>query len=129
MISNKNLKGGSNSPSVIKKLFTLKNKRKNTLAYKIKPLTMKCPVCVKLGMKSTLQGGPGTVTAMYCPPYYDEDGNYHNHDNNTTTSGFKCSNGHSFVTEGHGACPSSPKHGDFQKTETIIVTEPKDFKL
>jgi len=90
---------------------------------------MKCPVCVKLGVKSTLQGGAGTTTLMYCPPYYDEDGNYHNHDSNTTTSGWTCSNGHRFVTEGHGACPSSPEHCDFQKTEKISVIEPKDFVL
>ena len=47
---------------------------------------MKCSECITEGKKSQVNPGWSTVTAMYCAPYYDEDGKYHNHDRNTTTT-------------------------------------------
>lgn len=56
---------------------------------------MKCPECVKEGKRSTVSGaGWGYTTAMYCPPYYDEDGRLHTHDRNFSTTKMGCSNGH-----------------------------------
>lgn len=55
---------------------------------------MKCPECVKEGKKSRVTPSGGPVTAMYCAPYYDEDGAYHHHDRNLSTTNYSCSNGH-----------------------------------
>jgi len=55
---------------------------------------MKCPECVKLGAKSLVYPGICSSTLMYCPPYYDEEGNLHIHDGNITTCQYSCSNGH-----------------------------------
>jgi hypothetical protein len=63
-----------------------------------------CPVCKKKGLKSKVYGGTGSVTLMYCAPFYDEDGNYHSHDGNTSTSEWKCSQGHAWTTRESGSC-------------------------
>ena len=86
---------------------------------------MKCPVCVKLGLKSTLTEGAGMSTMMYSAPYYDEDGNYHNHDPNTHTHTLACSNGHKMtVSHKSGCIPCGT-----EPTERITVNEPEDFEL
>ena len=91
---------------------------------------MKCPICVKLELKSTLHGGDyGMSTLVNYFPYHDEDGNYHNHDRNTTTYDYNCSQGHEFRISGHGSCPSYPEHCDFEKTEEIRVFKPENFEL
>lgn len=58
---------------------------------------MKCPVCVSEGRRSTVQVGISTATLMSGSTYYDEDGRYHNHDPNYTTTGYSCSNGHEWT--------------------------------
>lgn len=65
---------------------------------------MKCPECVKEGLKSTVHSHGGMTTLLYCAPYYDEEGNYHDHDWNTTTNSYECSNGHKFSTKHSGSC-------------------------
>lgn len=55
---------------------------------------MKCPECAGQGVKSKVYPGMSTVTAMYYPPFYDEDGVYHHHDSNRTTTRYSCSEGH-----------------------------------
>jgi hypothetical protein len=66
---------------------------------------MICPVCEKLGKKSTVYpDGWRSQTLLYCQPFYDEAGEYHHHDRNTTTSGYRCSNGHQWKTEERGSC-------------------------
>jgi hypothetical protein len=67
---------------------------------------MKCEECVEAGEKSRVTGGGGSRTLMGHSPYYDEDGIYHNHDPNTMTSSYSCSNGHRWVTKGKGRCPA-----------------------
>jgi hypothetical protein len=67
---------------------------------------MKCSECVEAGEKSTVRGGMGSVTCMYCPPWYDEEGVYHKHDRNTRTSRYRCSKGHSWVEKkSKSPCP------------------------
>ena len=44
------------------------------------------------------------VTAMASAPFYDEKGEYHNHDLNTQTTGYSCSNGHRFVIAARATC-------------------------
>lgn len=65
---------------------------------------MKCPVCVKEGRTSEVYPKGGFTTAMYCQPFYDEEGKYHNHDANITTHGLSCSNNHSWTERTSGSC-------------------------
>ena len=63
-----------------------------------------CPACQKEGKKSTVTPGVCMKTAMYCPPFWDEDGKLHNHDCNTTTTQMRCSNGHHWEVKSKGSC-------------------------
>ena len=65
---------------------------------------MICSQCKKEGKKSKVYPGVGMVTAMYCPPFYDEDGRFHNHDGNITTQEYACSNGHKWAAEVSSSC-------------------------
>jgi len=65
---------------------------------------MICKQCQTDGEKSTIQVGVGTTTLLYCAPYFDEDGKYHNHDSNISTSNYTCSNGHKFSKSTSGSC-------------------------
>lgn len=67
-------------------------------------MTMFCKECKKLGLKSKVYPGLSSVTLLYCPPFYDEEGNYHDHDSNTTTTEYSCSNGHKWTEETTGSC-------------------------
>lgn len=55
---------------------------------------MKCPECVKNNQKSIMSVGTSMTTLMYSAPFYDEEGRYHSHNPNTTTTEYSCSNGH-----------------------------------
>lgn len=65
---------------------------------------MICERCKEQGLKSRIYGGVGYTTAMYCQPYYDEDGKYHHHDMNSSSSHYNCSNGHSFTVSHEKSC-------------------------
>lgn len=65
---------------------------------------MLCPECVKEGQKSCVYPGTGMTTLLYCPPFYDEEGNPHCHDSNTTTTSYTCSRGHSWSESTSGKC-------------------------
>jgi hypothetical protein len=65
---------------------------------------MICEVCQKEGRKSTIQVGGSSKTCVHCPPFYDEEGAYHCHDRNTTTTDYCCSNGHAWVKQSTGSC-------------------------
>lgn len=58
---------------------------------------MKCPTCVQTGLKSSVQEeDSGVMTAMYCPSFFDEDGEEHWHNSNTMTMTYRCTQGHTF---------------------------------
>ena len=65
---------------------------------------MICPECQKLGLKSKAYPGWTTCTAMYCQPFYDEEGELHHHDMNTTSTQYSCSNGHNWAENIKGTC-------------------------
>ena len=65
---------------------------------------MLCPECQKQGLKSKVYPGVGSRTLQWCPPFYDEEGNYHNHDSNTTSTEYSCSRGHAWVERTTGSC-------------------------
>lgn len=60
---------------------------------------MKCEECIKKGRISKVYIGMSSVTAVYCQPYYDENGVYKCDDCNTTTTEYTCSNGHRFIVK------------------------------
>jgi len=57
-----------------------------------------------MGEKSIVQTGQGSITLAYCPPFYDEYGNYHDHDSNIRTQTYQCSNGHTWTEKTTGSC-------------------------
>lgn len=65
---------------------------------------MKCMECQELGLKSKVYSQGSSSTLMGYTPYYDEDGKYHDHDANTVTEGFKCSNNHFFSKKAQKKC-------------------------
>ena len=66
---------------------------------------MKCPECVKQDLKSKVNVPSYCIrTAMCVDQYYDEDGKYHSHDMNTTSSQYTCSNGHAWTKISKGSC-------------------------
>ena len=65
---------------------------------------MICPKCKEQGRKSTIRVGVSMSTAMYCTPFYDEEGKYHHHDSNTTETSYTCSNGHEWTERTSGSC-------------------------
>lgn len=68
---------------------------------------MKCQKCVEAGLESTIRvpsGGFSTLVAF--ESFYDKDGVYHRHDDNTHTSEWSCSNGHRWQHSRAGFCPA-----------------------
>ena len=65
---------------------------------------MVCLECRKLGITSRVYPGIGSQTLVYYPPFYDEQGRYHDHDRNTTITDYTCSNGHAWMTHTSGSC-------------------------
>jgi hypothetical protein len=67
---------------------------------------MKCPECQAEGERSTVHAGAGFSTCMGYDRFWDEDGAYHSHDPNITTTSYRCSRGHSWPEEQFGRCPA-----------------------
>jgi len=65
---------------------------------------MICPECKAQGLESRVYVGISSTTLMYCQPFYDEKGEYHHHDFNTTTTPYSCSNGHEWSERYKGKC-------------------------
>ena len=57
----------------------------------------RCSICVREGQRSTVMstGCQSTLAAVYA--YYDEKGQYHYYDPNTTTCSYVCSRGHAIM--------------------------------
>lgn len=85
---------------------------------------MKCPECVSSGQRSKLYNRGSTSTLMGGGmPYYDEEGEYHAHDPNKVTTGWECSNGHSFFETHMRPCPN--RTCEYGKTEDQIAEQKK----
>ena len=64
---------------------------------------MKCPECVKSGLRSRVYIGLSSTTLLNWTPFYDEDGQLRNVRNpNTTTTDYTCSQGHSWSEQAGG---------------------------
>jgi hypothetical protein len=68
--------------------------------------TMKCPECIAAGTPSRVYTDGCSRTLLAYRRYYDEDGVYHDHDPNTVTEYFYCSNKHVWQVKGKRPCPS-----------------------
>lgn len=58
---------------------------------------MICEECKAQNLTSNVYPGVSTSTLMWCQPFYDEKGVYHDHDRNTSTTDYRCSNGHKWT--------------------------------
>lgn len=65
---------------------------------------MKCQECEAENKKSSVYPGMSMSTSMGYHQYYDEDGRYHDHDPNFTTTGYRCSNGHEWKEHYRSKC-------------------------
>lgn len=65
---------------------------------------MICEQCKEEGKKSTVTPGASSVTVLVPNNYYDEAGNFHQHDGNTTTTPYRCSNGHKWSDKKQSTC-------------------------
>jgi hypothetical protein len=72
---------------------------------------MKCPECKKAGKKSIVSPGTTTTTAMMTHSFYDEDGVYHVHDYNQSTTEYLCSEGHVWTQKHRRKCPNCDFNG------------------
>ena len=80
---------------------------------------MKCPRCKEQGLKSTVQVGSSTSTAVYYPTYYDEDGKLCLTGTNKITRHYQCSNGHKFTNYDVGS--DSDKLSIFCNNTPIVL--------
>ena len=70
---------------------------------------MKCPVCEDLKMKSCVHILSSSTTLIGgMNPYYDEDGEYHNHDTNWVSTAYSCTRGHKWGETRQNPC-DNPK--------------------
>jgi len=67
---------------------------------------MICKECKRNGLVSTVQPSGGTTTALYCSPFYGENGEYHHHDRNITSKNYVCSRGHVWSETSSSPCPN-----------------------
>lgn len=88
---------------------------------------MKCEKCAEAGLKSTVYVPMGHVsTCMAFSPFYDEDGAYHYHDENTHSESWSCSNGHRWHLRSQGKCPAPNCSWNDRRRDEIVweVTTP-----
>ena len=64
-----------------------------------------CSECTFRGLSSEMSIRESMDTEMACPkPFYDSNGRYHDHDGNTTTTTYVCTNGHYSVFKTKRVC-------------------------
>jgi hypothetical protein len=74
---------------------------------------MKCPECVKAGLRSTVTLVGESSSLVMGSQWWDEEGKFHDYDPNITTADYKCSAGHRWSTS------TGPRH-----TITSAVASP-----
>lgn len=64
-----------------------------------------CEQCREQGLTSTVvTEGAKVCTAVYCAPFWDHEGQRHDHDRNVGTTAMRCSHGHRFTRTTVGSC-------------------------
>ena len=72
----------------------------------------KCPQCNEADIRSTVTGHDESTTLLMDYQYYDEDGRYHSHDPNWTSSDYRCSNGHQWTERSQNGCEACGTDGE-----------------
>lgn len=92
---------------------------------------MKCPVCVREGTTSTVrQDVHPATTLMAHQPWWDESGQWHDHDPNGLGAGYVCSLGHGWWASWQQRCPAGDYGGEVTITERKMVrVEQKAWRL
>ena len=65
---------------------------------------MICPQCKAEDKKSRVWLGHTMSTSAGYSSHYDEDGHYHSHDPNRSTTSYSCSNGHRWSEDSWPVC-------------------------
>lgn len=65
---------------------------------------MICSECQQACQTSTITELGCSKTMLYYPPFFDEQGKRHHHDGNYRTTGYRCSNGHTWSTKIRAQC-------------------------
>lgn len=63
-----------------------------------------CPFCLQAKEKTRFNCNGGSITAMDCPPFYDDEGVLHHHDMNRTQHSYRCQKGHQFSVYSSSSC-------------------------
>jgi hypothetical protein len=63
-----------------------------------------CKECQAQGHKSVVYEGHSYTTLAGFQVFYDQDGFRHEHDPNSTTTNYTCSNGHAWSTKTYSKC-------------------------
>jgi hypothetical protein len=82
---------------------------------------MICAKCKEMGLKSQVNSGSTLTTLMGTFPFYDEDGVYHDHDFNTISTDYRCTNNHNFTKSYRKSCPSPDCEWNNDLKERYIV--------
>lgn len=69
-----------------------------------------CEECHLLGQKSRVTQGYSRSTLSMPHSYWDEEGDFHTHNNNVTTTEYRCSKGHVWVGKTSLSCPQGDEH-------------------
>ena len=86
-----------------------------------------CPVCQEKGLKSIVYEGSSQSTLLYNPTWYDEEGNRHYQNTNTTTTYYSCSQGHEwYETYCMGESNTHITKDTEDEPETYTVIEAED---
>ena len=83
---------------------------------------MICPICKIRNLKSCVYPQGSSRTMAYYRPFFNEDGVEHHHDANSTSTSYRCSNGHVWVTHKRGRCPTNDCEWNNAK-ETLQVNK------
>ncbi len=95
---------------------------------------MICPKCKEEGRTSKIYPSGAFSTSMFCAPWYDEQGSYHDHDGNWITESFRCSNGHVWSDSRLKPCPTcgpwweKPPSPCQEASQSLTVEPPTDWQ-
>ena len=88
---------------------------------------MICPECKEQGLKSKVFQDQSRTTLICAETFWDEEGEYHIHDPNVTTTEYHCSNEHHRELESvTKLCPACGE--DWMKGEVDVKTQEADDK-
>jgi len=90
---------------------------------------MKCPVCADTVAHDIFPGGASTTDRKF-DAFYDKDDKYHRHDKSTTTTFFKCSEGHIWSVEDHfGECDCGWRASSQISSKVTLHNQNRDIDM